>query len=255
MTLERITCHVCQSPFEWEHDDDLDGWIMDMTRPIACPCCVAKQEADKADKQRVERDRRRKEAVYITRRNARKYTPEVMRESDIEHPLFHKKGWEQLKSWRPTMQKPWMGIIGAESGTSKSRIAFQLASEVAETMAETMLCAPTLYFITSYDLTATVRKLTSNTFTDQHKAQDKLKKMREASLLLVDDLGKGRLSPMVAEELFAILNHRSNHGLAMIWTSNSTPDEICSHMSDDIREPMIRRLREFSKIVRFVKNK
>lgn len=55
-------------------------------------------------------------------------------------------------------------------------------------------------------------------------------------LLIVDDLGTESSTPWAREKLFQIFNHRYNHRLATVVTSNANLDSIepriCSRLCD-----------------------
>jgi DNA replication protein DnaC len=60
--------------------------------------------------------------------------------------------------------------------------------------------------------------------------------VREAPLLVLDDLGTENTTPWAREKLFQIINHRYNYALSTVITSNRKPEDIdpriFSRMSD-----------------------
>jgi DNA replication protein DnaC len=60
--------------------------------------------------------------------------------------------------------------------------------------------------------------------------------IREADVLILDDLGTENTTPWAREKLFQIINHRYNFALPTVITSNRKPEEIdpriFSRMSD-----------------------
>ena len=65
---------------------------------------------------------------------------------------------------------------------------------------------------------------------------ERLEKIREAPLLVLDDLGAHHSTPWAQEKLFQILNHRYNHRLPTVITTNQRLEEqdprIASRLSD-----------------------
>ena len=74
-------------------------------------------------------------------------------------------------------------------------------------------------------------------------------------VLLLDDLGKGRVTPRVESELFGLLDTRFHHNRATIITSNQNGAGLENQFSPDIGPPLVRRIREFSLIVGMKKGK
>jgi DNA replication protein DnaC len=68
-------------------------------------------------------------------------------------------------------------------------------------------------------------------------------------ILLIDDIGKGKMTDRAEMELFDLLETRTSHKLPTIWTANAKGDDLLRMMSEDRGEPIIRRLSEFSEIV------
>ena len=68
-------------------------------------------------------------------------------------------------------------------------------------------------------------------------------------VLLLDDLGKGRLSPAAEELLYDLLDKRSERKLPVIWTANAVQGELHQMLSNDRGDAIIRRLSEFSTII------
>jgi DNA replication protein DnaC len=65
---------------------------------------------------------------------------------------------------------------------------------------------------------------------------ERFETIREASVLVLDDLGTENTTPWAREKLFQIINHRYNFALATVITSNRKPEDIdpriFSRMSD-----------------------
>lgn len=80
-------------------------------------------------------------------------------------------------------------------------------------------------------------------------AEDMLTRCRRTKVLLLDDLGKQKMTDRSELELFDLLEHRSSHELPIIWTANAAKGDLRKMLSSDRGEPILRRLSEFTKII------
>jgi DNA replication protein DnaC len=81
-------------------------------------------------------------------------------------------------------------------------------------------------------------------------AEDTLTRCRRTKVLLLDDLGKAKMTERSELELFDLLEHRSSHELPIIWTANAGGAQLQQMLSPDRGEPILRRLSEFTKIIK-----
>jgi DNA replication protein DnaC len=65
---------------------------------------------------------------------------------------------------------------------------------------------------------------------------ERLEAIREAPLLILDDLGAHNSTPWAQEKLFQILNHRYNGRLPTVITSNQRPEEQDARISSRLRD-------------------
>jgi len=63
--------------------------------------------------------------------------------------------------------------------------------------------------------------------------------VENAPLLILDDLGKQSTTPWAEEKLYQIINHRYNHQLPTVFTTNCSLDEIDSPISSRLSDPKI----------------
>jgi DNA replication protein DnaC len=63
--------------------------------------------------------------------------------------------------------------------------------------------------------------------------------VKNAPLLILDDLGKQSTTPWAQEKLYQIINHRYNHQLPTVVTTNCTTDEIDPPLSSRLVDPKI----------------
>jgi DNA replication protein DnaC len=253
---ENLTCG-CGSVFQWSYDDE-DSFI-DIFRPKHCQECddriTAEREAKEAAKAAEEAARQAQDRGEWIARNKGKLpsiiraaTPELFRRTDIAHPKFNSNAWAKVKSHRLSGDVPWIGFVGM-TGRCKSRMAFLYASELVERMTDCRI--PSFAFVASYEIGDAVTRQYGGDFQQKDEARRFLDKLRDADVLLIDDLGKGRLTPAVASELFALIDYRHAHLAATIWTSNSSPEAIAAGLPEDMAGPFAGRIVESSKIFTF----
>ncbi|MBA7656049.1 hypothetical protein ES703_63962 [subsurface metagenome] len=63
--------------------------------------------------------------------------------------------------------------------------------------------------------------------------------VKNAPLLILDDLGKQSTTPWAEEKLYQIINHRYNYQLPTVFTTNCSLDEINSPISSRLSDPKI----------------
>ncbi len=63
--------------------------------------------------------------------------------------------------------------------------------------------------------------------------------VKNAPLLILDDLGKQSTTPWAQEKLYQIINYRYNHQLPTVVTTNCALDEIDSPISSRLSDPKI----------------
>lgn len=254
---ETITCE-CGAAFEWENSET-DQFSADWLRPGRCPACQTAFDQEQEERQQREQEERIFRELGNLRQTILSATPQRPRETCTDHPAFNSKAWARLRQWTPTTEKPWLGLVGA-TGACKSRIAYLVAGLVLERMLAARIghittreCPrhPSFVFSKSYEITEKTMEQFGGTDEAKRKARAWLDRLRKADLALVDDLGKGKLSPAVAAEMFALVDHRHDHQLTTIWTSNSPPEIIAANLSDDMAGPFAGRLNESSKIFKF----
>jgi len=139
----------------------------------------------------------------------------------------------------------WMLLYGPK-GSGKTTESGGAAIEFAE---RTERCAR---FVDFADLLLTVRETYGKESTKTELSI--LKPLREAALLVIDDVAANKVSQHGADVLYAVLNFRYERGLRTILTSNFSPSEIAARLApaDDavVAERICDRIIEMSLIVK-----
>jgi len=221
-------CIDCDSIFDAEN-------LLFNGRPLfsnsVCPTCL--------DKRIEESDRNRQRELLEGRRNA--FWAEVPRlYADTDKMRLNGILVRAIDTWKHGSTG--LGMIG-ESGAGKTRAAVEILFREHE-------AGHSICYLKSTKLTQHAQDRFNNDDLIKHTAEVRLRKAYSCKLLLLDDLGKGRLPASAEELLYDLIDERSEKGLPIIWTSNATADELHSMLSKDRGQAIIRRLIDFSTIVR-----
>ena len=103
--------------------------------------------------------------------------------------------------------------------------------------------------IAAYDSTEFSRKVAKLYADSPSQAVDWIESLIAVDILLLDDLGKGRMTDRVESELFGVVEGRNKHMRPIIATTNMTGGELSAAMTNDRGEPLMRRFRNYCEIV------
>jgi hypothetical protein len=244
------TCIGCATVFTYE------PWISsgkELCERTHCEECMEKEHLEHEAKMEA---KAHAESVGRAIKYWENLCPNRFLESDENHPEFKRSLLTKAMQWKPTSEKPWLGIVG-KKGSCKTRIALM---RMREGMMDLTEIPPSVYgtrsdnlsnfetpnapmFITAYEFAEAIQ----SKFGDKNaEAKAILRQAMNSWLLVFDDLGKARNTPAVITGLFAMIDHRHAHNLPTIWTANSTPEEFCEGMPPDVAGPLVRRLKESS---------
>ena len=144
-----------------------------------------------------------------------------------------------------------IGFVGP-AGTCKTRAAFVLLRRFHDAGRE-------VFAITAPDLATTAADQFDNSIIREFSlgptrkvsdvAKRTLARCKAVPVLFIDDLGKGKMTERAEIELFNVLESRTSNMLPTLWTSNAGSSELAAMISPDRRDPILRRLVEFSAIV------
>ncbi|MBV9228599.1 MAG: ATP-binding protein [Chloroflexi bacterium] len=182
-------------------------------RPIACEC----KEAEKREKRRQQL--RDMSNLHAFRENTfRTFNPRVPGVQEAYQAAIE------------YAENPdgWLVLIGP-NGTGKTHLAAAIANQCLEDGAVVL-------FAVVPDLLDHLRAAFAPTATEVY---DQLfSKMREAEVLILDDLGSQQSSPWANEKLFQLLNYRYNSRMPTVVTANAkgmqgVDERIRSRLSDN----------------------
>ena len=197
---------------------------------ILCEDCDLRRIEMLKQEQALMEQQRRQEAFHAL-------CPPLYRESDPQRiPAAFLR---ECEAWEVSPMG--LGFVGI-AGTGKTRAAWMLLKR--------------LHFsgVRVFGITATAfAKACADQWHDDPQAkalaEDTLTRCRRTKVLLLDDLGKNKMTERAELELFDLLEHRTSHELPVIWTANAGKQALKQMLSPDRGEPILRRLSEFTKIV------
>lgn len=184
-----------------------------------CPACAASRAADlRAAKRARERETHRARVVAMI-------PPELLPVwldplgTDPDSPEFNRPKWDEVRKWRPGPHGNGLGLIGG-AGTCKTRILALLAEKI-------LMQGERLFWTSAMEMH---RQASLNRRSRERKhtqaAIEYFQECLAARFLVIDDLGNNEWCPAFESELFTILDHRMNHRLPVLWSSNRHPEEF-----------------------------
>jgi hypothetical protein len=227
VTIGKKTCKECGIEFEAEIII-IEGREMFPVRSCA-GCCEKRETATKAEK----------DAARIEKMTERwhEICPPLYRDTD---PMRLPETFRALVG-RWAYSETGLGITG-EAGKCKTRSAFLILK--GQHFAGKRVCAASATKLASW-----VQNQFSDDSTRKLEAVRGIDAMRGADLILIDDIGKQKMTERVEQEFFDLLEHRTSHCLPTIWTANANAKQLRAMMGGDRGDPIMRRLTEFSEVV------
>jgi DNA replication protein DnaC len=227
--VKTILCAQCGRPHSYE-PEILFG--QEVFAPVECHECVAERiiAEQKAEKRRTLESRVRQ---------WNKICPTIFHETDVSRLPAEVRAFAE--TWRSEDGRG-LGFVGV-TGRCKTRAAYLILRR---------------YHFEGLKVKAMnagrFGQIVLEKFSDDSRvkrdAERELADLRTAKLILLDDVAKERLTDRVAAELFGLINDRAEWKRPFLWTSNIDPAGLRQALGDDKGEPLIRRLREFTQIVK-----
>lgn len=231
MILQKV-CQRCQETFTVEKQNEFDYGAM-MKR--YCDPCVPFVDAEIKEREEKERI-----AQLEQRWNA--ICPPIYRDTEITHPGLNPDFREAASKWEPFESKG-LGFMGA-SGAGKTRLLFFALRRAFDADLGTR-------FITHNGFSKLViEAFSSGNSVSKEEAQRSLSGLGKTRVLLLDDLGKAPSTERCDAELEELIEIRGSNLLPTLWSCNGYGEWLVKRFGADRGEPLVRRLAEFSTVVK-----
>lgn len=209
-----------------------------------CPACSAANEA----KARIIKDDVTREEC---RAKVRAVLPPELQPvwldplgTDPDSPAFNAGAWRKVEKWRPGMHGNWLALIGG-AGMCKTRCLALMAEKIImQGHRLVWTSAMRLHMEATINLRSRERTLMAN-------AREHLAECMTTAYLVLDDLGNNEWSPAFESQLFSILDHRKNHRLPILYSSNVHPEQFSQCISSVNPAALIGRLLDRTNVLDF----
>ena len=229
MDRNSIECKRCETRFDYT---PVMWGNRETFVPKWCEACaevlVAEEEARL---RRMEQEARRKAFM--------RKVPPLYRETDIARllPVLAQLATE----WKYSPMG--IGLIGV-SGTGKTRTAVLIAARMSDE-------GRSVFYVSATDYAAAAAGQWSDDARERSCNSETLRQARRAQVLVLDDLGKNKMTDRAEATLYELLEERTSHMLPTIWTSNARAKELHAMFSPDRADAMLRRLgSDFNRVVK-----
>jgi len=127
-----------------------------------------------------------------------------------------------------TYPEGWLVLLGGY-GTGKSHLAAAIANHVVQDH------RMQVYFAVAPDLLHHLRTTYGPNSTVTY--DERFEQIRSVHLLVIDDLGAEQATPWAVEKLYQIFNHRYNHRMPTVVTSNCDLDTLDPRIRSRLCDP------------------
>ena len=228
-TEKTIECQRCSTSFDYA---PVMWGNRETFVPKWCEACAEVLVAEEEVRlRRMEQEARRKAFL----RNV----PPLYRETDIARlpPVLA----QLATDWN--LSPMGIGLIGT-SGSGKTRTAVLIAARMSDE-------GHSVFYVTATDYAAAAAGQWADDARERGSNTETLRQARKAKLLVMDDVGKNKMTDRAEATLYELLEERTSHMLPTIWTSNARAKELHAMFSPDRADAMLRRLgSEFNRVVR-----
>lgn len=216
-------CVECREAFRYR-------WAVGM--PYAVPTMCGTCHDAWAD-----REHRRVEDAKIAEERERRRRIGVPAEyADNDPDRFPTGAWLAVQAWGPKSGRG-LGLIGA-TGQCKTRMMYRRLVDIRTTTGIRFVA------MTSFRLQQAIQHQWGD-----DECKKAIKKARMASILFLDDLGKQKFTESAEAELFDIIEERTACRRPVCFTSNLTGEDLKRSLSENVADPLLRRLRDYCEIL------
>lgn len=231
-TLEiQTSCAICFDPMTVP---ELVVSGKTLTLSVICDDCWVKQEI-KANADAAANRQNRLSCAFES------ICPPLYRDSDLKR--IHGDFSEAVQNWQ---HSPTGLYLQGKPGTGKTRAAWWLLRR------EHFKGTP-VYGITCTEFARFAGEQWHSESKQRALAEESLERCRRVKLLMLDDLGKQKMTERAELELFDLLEHRSQNLMPTIITTNTTNPQLLAMLSEDRGSAILRRIRDFNTIVKIDK--
>jgi len=219
-------CAGCSAAIEYE---PLIIFGQEVFAPTLCDKCAQANESE-CDKARDLAEIEHRRGLW------RVICPEEYQTTQWERVAAKSPGFAQaVEQFKIGMLTPY--FIGP-AGTCKTRAAFEI-------LRRQHFAGGSVFAISSRRFAWSASRSFDDDLQVRGQARENIQKCRTVKLLLLDDLGKEKLTDTVEGELYDLLEQRTSTRRPTIWTANSDGQGLAAKLSEDRREAILRRLFEF----------
>ena len=137
-------------------------------------------------------------------------------------------------------------LLEGPAGSGKTRAAWHI---IRRMVAKGYSC----YGLTSTQFAKFAADQWHSNSEDKTLALEAMERCRSTAILLIDDLGKQKMTERGETELYDVLEHRTNNLKPTLVTTNATGQQLAKMLSEDRCQPIVRRIKDFSTIVKYEK--
>lgn len=243
----------------------------DTGRIYGQPChhCERGTEAQAADDEAARLERVKTTEAWIASVDERVNIPPRYRRFTFDtYPNQQSRTLEAVKAWVTSQPDPHQAGLFLGGGFGKGKTGLTVSAVRARVIARANLeqgLFPTAeqegWFVTATGMLESLRPgndeapILYGRTGYEYRGMTNLERYKSVKLLAIDDLGAERLTEWGVDRLFEIVNHRHNHLLPMIVTSNLEPDALADRINrqigDQSGDRIVERLIESCTVVRF----
>lgn len=233
-TTRTTACAVCGRELTVERCF-FDGRELFTAARVRCSDCTAKAEQEF-------REQNRREQSSSTQAEWERICPPRFQDTDPAR-IPDQSAMNQIIGWKSVAD----GLLAlGETGSCKTRSFYLLLRRLHFKEKKSIVA------INSADLSMEIGRLF---YTDQLAASNFIKRLCSVDVLYLDDLDKAKFTERTEAEVYHIINHRTEHRRPIFASVNCTGEELSGLLSDNRGWPIVRRLRDYCKLVCFKSSK